>query len=231
MSGWTSLLAVALGGGGGAMLRYLLGTQITVWLGRDFPCATLLINISGSLVMGLMAQYLQARWPDMSLPRLLVLTGLLGGYTTFSAFSLETLQLLQQGESGRGLLYILLSLAGCLFAVWLGDTLGDCLFKGKMYWPEALQVILYGCLMMVAGALVSVGLLQVSPMLFLGDAGQFMTAMLALGTLGGLAVLGFGLYGFHWQASLSLGQALELGLAMAIGGFLLARRLSALFQG
>jgi CrcB protein len=115
----TSYLLVFLGGGFGASLRHAVNLLCARGLGTAFPWGTFIINISGSLVMGLIAGYLAFKGEASQPWRLFVMTGVLGGYTTFSAFSLDTALLYERGELGLALLYVLgsvlLSIAG-LFA-------------------------------------------------------------------------------------------------------------------
>lgn len=228
MNTWVALGAVALGGGTGAMLRYLLGLQITLWMGRDFPWSTLLINVTGSFLMGFMAQYLTARWPEIPLPRLLLLTGLLGGYTTYSAFSLETLQLLQNGHAARGGLYLALTLLVCLLAVTLGDTSGSKLFAGPDRWPEGQSMILYGLAMTFAGMLAGRLLMHLAETFYLGASAAFILSMMMLVILGLAAVIWFRFAGYHGGAKASLGQALEMGLGLAVLGLVMGRRLASI---
>ena len=112
-------LLVFIGGGLGSSLRHLINVASTRWLGTAFPYHTLIINITGSLVMGLIAGYLAFRGEASPHWRLFLMTGILGGYTTFSAFSLDAALLYERGEMALALLYVagsvMLSLAG-LFA-------------------------------------------------------------------------------------------------------------------
>ncbi|BBB96785.1 camphor resistance protein CrcB [Bradyrhizobium elkanii USDA 61] len=114
-----SYLLVFFGGGLGATLRQLINVTCARCIGTAFPYGTFIINITGSTVMGLIAGYLAFRG-DASQPwRLFLMTGILGGYTTFSAFSLDTALLYERGELGLAVLYVAgsvaLSIAG-LFA-------------------------------------------------------------------------------------------------------------------
>jgi len=115
----TSYLLVFVGGGLGASLRHLVNLTCARGLGTAFPWGTFIINISGSLVMGLIAGYLAFKGEASQPWRLFLMTGILGGYTTFSAFSLDAALLYQRGEIGSALFYVLgsvvLSIAG-LFA-------------------------------------------------------------------------------------------------------------------
>lgn len=106
MIGWQSLLAVLLGGGVGSAARYLVTFAITQRLGPGFPWATLTINVTGSLIIGAVAEVTQTRAFDGSqLVRLFLMTGVLGGYTTFSTFSLEALTLLREGNQAAAVAY------------------------------------------------------------------------------------------------------------------------------
>lgn len=107
-------LSVALGGGIGALMRYQTGRAMTAWLGPAnvgaFPFATLAVNTIGSLLMGVLAGWLAHRGTGGGeQARLLIGVGLLGGFTTFSAFSLEMVLLIERGQFMLALLYIMLS--------------------------------------------------------------------------------------------------------------------------
>lgn len=112
-------LVVFLGGGLGAALRHGVNLLCARWLGTGFPYATMIENISGSLVMGLLAGYFAFRGGPPQHWQLFLTTGILGGYTTFSAFSLDAVLLYERGALGLAALYVLgsvaLSIAG-LFA-------------------------------------------------------------------------------------------------------------------
>ena len=114
-----SYLLVFVGGGIGASLRHTVNMVSARGLGTAFPWGTFIINISVSLVMGLIAGYLAFKGGASQPWRLFLMTGILGGYTTFSAFSLDTALLYERGEIGSALFYVLgsvvLSIAG-LFA-------------------------------------------------------------------------------------------------------------------
>ena len=116
---------VALGGGIGASLRHGLGQWSARALGDGFPVGTLAANILGSLLMGLLAGWLVGREAEAA--RLLLGVGLLGGFTTFSAFSLDSVRLLEAGRWGAAAGYVggsvALSLLACLIGVWLARGL------------------------------------------------------------------------------------------------------------
>ena len=125
----TATLGVALGGGIGAALRYNLGRAMTAWLGvpavSTFPWPTLAANAIGSLVMGLLAGGLARGVADGHADplRLILGVGLLGGFTTFSAFSLETWLLIERGQVSIALLYVLLSVSLSISALVFGLTI------------------------------------------------------------------------------------------------------------
>ena len=114
-----SYLLVFFGGGLGATLRHLVNLTCARCVGTGFPWGTFIINITGSTVMGLIAGYLAFKGGASQHWRLFLMTGILGGYTTFSAFSLDAALLYARGEMGLAAAYVLgsvvLSIAG-LFA-------------------------------------------------------------------------------------------------------------------
>ncbi|QKT02354.1 fluoride efflux transporter CrcB [Ectothiorhodospiraceae bacterium 2226] len=119
-----TLVAIALGGALGSVLRYGLALQVHQWLGRGFPYGTLAVNVSGCLAIGLLYVLLTERYAVAPEWRAALLIGVLGGFTTFSTFSLETLALVDGREYGKALANIMLSLVLCLLATWLGLALG-----------------------------------------------------------------------------------------------------------
>ena len=126
----TASLNVALGGAIGAVLRYQLGRGITHWLGPQvvtaFPWATLAANVIGSLAMGLLAGWLARHGGEQSsllVPeqaRLLIGVGLLGGFTTFSAFSLEMMLLIERGQAITAFTYATVSVLAGLVGLYMG---------------------------------------------------------------------------------------------------------------
>ncbi|UTW45798.1 fluoride efflux transporter CrcB [bacterium SCSIO 12696] len=119
-------LAVAAGGALGAVCRYGLNTLVFPLLGERFPLGTLLVNLSGSFVMGLLYVFVV----DKGMPaewRSLLMIGFLGAFTTFSAFSLDALALWQNGHPVLSASYVFVSVAGCLAAtftaIWLARLL------------------------------------------------------------------------------------------------------------
>jgi CrcB protein len=100
-------LLVFVGGGLGSTLRHIVNVVSARTLGTAFPYHTFIINITGSTVMGLIAGYLAFKGEASQPWRLFLMTGVLGGYTTFSAFSLDAVLLYERGETGLALLYVL----------------------------------------------------------------------------------------------------------------------------
>lgn len=116
---------VAIGGALGSMARHWCSVVANMLFGTAFPWGTLLINIIGSFVIGLFFAITgpDGRFDAPMSAKLFVMTGLCGGYTTFSAFSLQTLSLLQEGAWLRGAGYVMSSVMLCLIAVWAGYAL------------------------------------------------------------------------------------------------------------
>ena len=114
------LLFIAFGGSIGAVLRYLLSNMVYNVMGRSFPYGTLSVNILGSFLMGLSFVLLTEKLTLGSETRSFIIVGLLGAFTTFSTFSMETLFLLQYGNIFKAILNIFLSVILCLIAAWAG---------------------------------------------------------------------------------------------------------------
>lgn len=117
----TPLLQVALGGALGASARYLTGTTVTRLLGHGFPAGTMVVNVVGSFLMGVLVVVLAKKGGQAAAPFLM--TGLLGGFTTFSAFSLDAVTLFERGQSTAAIGYILgsvlISIAALVAGLWL----------------------------------------------------------------------------------------------------------------
>jgi len=111
---------VAIGGATGASLRFFISQLILNWLGKGFPFATLMVNISGSLIMGLLYGLIEQGNLEVHIYRTLIGIGFLGAFTTFSTFSLDTLLLFQQGEMIKAILNIILNVTLCILAAALG---------------------------------------------------------------------------------------------------------------
>ncbi len=118
------VLAIAIGGAAGAVLRFWMSTGIYSIFGRGFPYGTLAVNVLGSFLMGLTTVLLLERMAVSAEWRAALLIGLLGAFTTFSTFSMETWHLIAEGAMGKALLNMALSVLLCLLAVWFGIILG-----------------------------------------------------------------------------------------------------------
>ncbi len=117
-------LAIAGGGAIGTLLRFYVSTGIHTLLGKEFPYGTLIVNVSGSLLMGLCYVLFMDRVQINPELRSAILIGLLGAFTTFSTFSVETLNLIENGELSKAALNILLSVVLCVAGAWAGAMLG-----------------------------------------------------------------------------------------------------------
>lgn len=126
-------LWIAIGGALGSMARYATSSLAAHAFGETFPWGTLIVNVVGSFVIGFFATLTgpDGRWllpPDA---RLFVTIGVCGGYTTFSSFSLQTLNLVRTGEFGAALGNVALSMGLCLVSVWAGFVAGALINRAK----------------------------------------------------------------------------------------------------
>lgn len=144
------LIVIAFGGAAGAVIRFLVASGVYQWLGRDFPYGTLVVNVMGSFLIGLLTEALILQRISVGVEyKVAIIVGFLGAFTTFSTFSLETFYLLEQGAFGKAVLNIALSVGGCLLAVWLGLLCAKGLFfysEGVLHWsnnviPFALLIV------------------------------------------------------------------------------------------
>lgn len=123
------MLLICLGGAAGTGLRYGAAVAGARWLGPEFPYATVFVNLAGSFAIGLVQQVaLAAPLPETL--RLVLVTGVLGGFTTYSAFSYETLSLIQTGAWGRAAVNVLVTTAGCIALCGIGMATGRALRGG-----------------------------------------------------------------------------------------------------
>jgi CrcB protein len=128
--GWSQLAAVALGAGTGGVLRYLVGIAFLQRFGSGFPLGTLFINVSGSFAIGILAELAQTRALGVTpLLRLLLVTGLLGGYTTFSSFSYELFTLGGEGSPRLALAYAAASVIFGFLAAYAGVVLARAMAR------------------------------------------------------------------------------------------------------
>lgn len=117
---WSMYLLVALGGAVGASLRFGVYQLVLNLLGKGFPYATLVVNIVGSFVMGWLYGLIQQGQIEVEFYRTLIGVGLLGAFTTFSTFSLDTLLLIQAGDIAKAILNVLMNVTLCIVAAALG---------------------------------------------------------------------------------------------------------------
>ncbi len=118
-------LAVAFGGALGAMGRHFVSGHVMRWAGSGFPWGTLTVNVLGSFILGVLVEYLALRWSTTQEMRGFLVVGILGGFTTFSAFSLDAVLLLERGSLGPAFAYI----AGNLVLSICGLFAGLLLFR------------------------------------------------------------------------------------------------------
>lgn len=115
------------GGSLGAAARFILSTKVMEKFGSSFPYGTLSVNVLGSFIMGLLAIVLVERLALDPLLKLGIFVGFLGAFTTFSSFSMETLNLFEQGHHLRAFTNMFISVLFSVFAVWLGVFIGKAL--------------------------------------------------------------------------------------------------------
>lgn len=119
-----NVLAVGAGGAIGSVLRYALSIWVHSGFGRGFPYGTLAVNVLGSLAMGILFVLFTERFADSPVWRAALLIGVLGGFTTFSSFSIETMNLIEQGETWKAAVNVTASVTLCLGATWVGIVAG-----------------------------------------------------------------------------------------------------------
>ena len=118
------VLAIAAGGAVGSVLRFWMSTWVHSFAGRSFPYGTLTVNVLGCLAMGFLFVLFLDRLSDNNVLRAGILIGVLGGFTTFSSFSIETFNLIEQGAWIKAVVNMTGSLLLCVGATWLGVILG-----------------------------------------------------------------------------------------------------------
>lgn len=119
--------AIAVGGAFGSVLRYGMSSWVYALAGRGFPYGTLAVNVVGSLLMGFLFVLFVDRLSDNVVWRAGLLIGVLGGFTTFSSFSIETFNLIEQGDWFKAMGNVLGSVLLCLSATWLGALMARAL--------------------------------------------------------------------------------------------------------
>ncbi|WP_426238111.1 fluoride efflux transporter CrcB [Pararhizobium sp. DWP1-1-3] len=119
----THIFLVAAGGAVGSVLRYLVGLWTLRSFGPSFPWGTLTVNITGSFLIGVFAEVIARKFGASAEMRVFLITGILGGYTTFSAFSLDAITLLERGEPVTALIYVASSVLLSALAVFAGLAL------------------------------------------------------------------------------------------------------------
>lgn len=124
---WLTLLGVALGGAVGAICRYVVAELAKTWFGESFPVGTLIVNIVGCFLLGLIAGASRDSLPQFAHP--IIAIGFLGALTTFSTFGVETVKLFESSHWTLGLGNIAFQLGVGLFAAWVGMILARMIFK------------------------------------------------------------------------------------------------------
>ncbi|MCJ8509613.1 fluoride efflux transporter CrcB [Rhizobium lemnae] len=123
-----NIFLVAVGGAFGSVCRYLTGILMTRLMGSAFPWGTITVNIVGSFAIGLLTELVARRF-DASLEiRLLLVVGILGGFTTFSSFSLDTVALIEKGAVSSAVIYVFSSVVISLVSTFAGFALGRAVF-------------------------------------------------------------------------------------------------------
>lgn len=125
------IAAIGVGGALGSVLRYALSAWVQTLAARGFPYGTLVVNVLGCLLMGFLFVLFSDRFSANALWRVGLLVGVLGGFTTFSSFSIETFNLIEQGAILQAVANVLASVLLCLAATWLGVT------AARSVWPLA----------------------------------------------------------------------------------------------
>lgn len=125
---WTYIL-VAVGGALGSLARFWVGDYVGTRFGATFPWGTLIVNITGSFLIGFFYSVTgtEGRWQVQPTIRAFLMAGICGGYTTFSTFSLQTLNLIQDGQWLYAGANVIFSVVLCMIGVWLGYLLGTVL--------------------------------------------------------------------------------------------------------
>ncbi len=124
----TNILLAAVGGALGSVLRYLVGVLTLRWFGPSFPWGTLAVNVVGSFIIGLTVEMIARRFNASMELRVFIVTGIIGGFTTWSSFSLDTMVLFERGAIAAAAAYVIGSLVVSFAAVFAGLALGRAMF-------------------------------------------------------------------------------------------------------
>ncbi|HET9053287.1 MAG TPA: fluoride efflux transporter CrcB [Cyclobacteriaceae bacterium] len=114
------ILVVGLGGAAGSVLRYLVSTVTLKYYSASFPLATFIVNVTGCFIAGLIFGWIAPETTETQNLKLLLITGFCGGFTTFSAFALENVRILNTGNTSLMLVYTVASVVTGLLACWIG---------------------------------------------------------------------------------------------------------------
>lgn len=117
------VLLVAVGGAIGSVLRYYVGVWSVRLAGAGFPWGTLTVNLVGSFLIGIVVELIVRKFDGSPALRLFLMTGIIGGFTTFSTFALDTVVLMEKGQLGTAIVYVLVSVVVSLCAVFAGLSL------------------------------------------------------------------------------------------------------------
>ncbi len=119
-----NLLLVFVGGGVGSALRYAMSGLVYRLTSLGFPYGTVVVNVAGCFAIGFLMTALAARFDDSPALKVFLTIGLLGGFTTYSSFSYETIALIQEAKMGAAMANVFVTLAGCLAGTWVGLGVG-----------------------------------------------------------------------------------------------------------
>ncbi len=117
------LVAIALGGALGAVGRFLVMNGVGQWLGHGFPWGTFAVNLIGSFALGCLLEFSALHWSPAPEVRAFLVVGLLGAFTTFSTFSMDTYYLIDRGQIGPAAAYVAGSVLLCVLGFWAGIAL------------------------------------------------------------------------------------------------------------
>lgn len=123
-----NIALVAIGGAIGSVARYLVGVWGVKLAGPNFPWGTITVNVVGAFLIGLMVEMIARRFDASSEVRVFIVTGILGGFTTWSSFTLDAVVLFERGDLGLAAVYLLASLIVSFAAIFAGLALGRALF-------------------------------------------------------------------------------------------------------